>query len=227
MLPAVTWRIINPVRSLIANLGAAECYKIEHLKSEPIQKVIQQAKVIYSTSFFLTVSPESLVELGKHATTYNKAFMLNVSAEFLVQFFWEQMQTVVPYADFVFANESEGTAYGRKSGWGEDLRVMAKNLSEQPKTNPKRKRTVIITQGPRPTLVYHDGKIAEYPPIECKKEDIVDLNGAGDCFVGGFLAGFVQGKSIDECIAAGHYASNTIIKVSGVKLPRNCDFRFK
>ena len=33
---------------------------------------------------------------------------------------------------------------------------------------------------------------------------IVDTNAAGDAFAGGFLGAFVAGKSIDECIIAGH-----------------------
>jgi len=32
---------------------------------------------------------------------------------------------------------------------------------------------------------------------------VVDLNGAGDAFVGGFMAQFALGKSVEECIKAG------------------------
>lgn len=37
-----------------------------------------------------------------------------------------------------------------------------------------------------------------------KYEDIIDTNGAGDAFAGGFLGAFVSGKSLDECVEAGH-----------------------
>ena len=46
------------------------------------------------------------------------------------------------------------------------------------------------------------------------KENIMDLNGAGDAFVGGFLAQYVQGRSVQKCIDAGLYLSGDIIKSS-------------
>jgi len=37
-----------------------------------------------------------------------------------------------------------------------------------------------------------------------KDEEIVDTNGAGDAFAGGFLGAFISGKTLDESVAAGH-----------------------
>lgn len=37
-----------------------------------------------------------------------------------------------------------------------------------------------------------------------KDSEIVDTNGAGDAFAGGFLGGLVLGKPLDECVIAGH-----------------------
>jgi adenosine kinase len=39
-------------------------------------------------------------------------------------------------------------------------------------------------------------------PLQDKQ--IVDTNGAGDAFAGGFLGALVSGKSIDEAVLAGH-----------------------
>jgi sugar/nucleoside kinase (ribokinase family) len=39
-----------------------------------------------------------------------------------------------------------------------------------------------------------DGKIARYPVIALPKEKLVDTNGAGDAFVGGFLSQLVTGR---------------------------------
>jgi len=43
----------------------------------------------------------------------------------------------------------------------------------------------------------------------------VDSNGAGDSFVGGFLAGVVRGVPLEACVTAGHYAAGVILRVSG------------
>lgn len=53
--------------------------------------------------------------------------------------------------------------------------------------NEKRRRIVIITQGPDPTIVYQSGdeNPVEYPVIEVDYGEIVDTNGVGDAFAGG------------------------------------------
>ena len=45
-----------------------------------------------------------------------------------------------------------------------------------------------------------------------KEEEIVDTNGAGDAFAGGFIGAFVLGKSIDECVEAGHKLGAMCVK---------------
>ena len=44
-------------------------------------------------------------------------------------------------------------------------------------------------------------------------------------FVGGFLSQLVQGKSIEDCVRAGHYAARHIIQVSGCVLKGKPDFQ--
>mmetsp|Transcript_38515 Transcript_38515/g.61058 ORF Transcript_38515/g.61058 Transcript_38515/m.61058 type:complete len:170 (-) Transcript_38515:23-532(-) len=53
---------------------------------------------------------------------------------------------------------------------------------------------------------------------------IVDTNGAGDSFVGGFLSKHVEGKSIEECVNAGHYCASKVIQVSGAVYNGKPDF---
>ncbi|KHN30910.1 Adenosine kinase 2 [Glycine soja] len=48
-----------------------------------------------------------------------------------------------------------------------------------------------------------DEKMKLYPVILLPKGKLVDTNGAGDAFVGGFLSQLVDQKSIEECVRAG------------------------
>lgn len=113
------------------------------------------------------------------------------------------------HCDFVICNESEAAAWAAASGLPDqnDIPAIAKSLATLPKSNASRARTVIITQGPRSTVVVTSSepdtpKIYEVHPL--KDEEIVDTNGAGDAFAGGFIGGLVLGKSLDECVIAGH-----------------------
>jgi adenosine kinase len=53
---------------------------------------------------------------------------------------------------------------------------------------------------------------------------LVDTNGAGDAFCGGFLAQMVLGKPVSESVRAGHFAARTIIQNSGCAFPKECNF---
>jgi len=146
--------------------------------------------------------------------------MINLAAGFIIQFFWDALNSVLPYADFVVCNEDEAALFAEKSGWAkDDLQGCAANLSNLPKLNDKRKRTVIFTQGKEPTIVAIDGQITLYPVLPIDKSLIVDTNGAGDSFVGGLLAGLAADKPLAVCIAAGQYCASKIIQVEGAQYP--------
>ena len=57
------------------------------------------------------------------------------------------------------------------------------------------------------------------------KDQLVDTNGAGDAFVGGFLAQLVLGKDVAKAVDAGHYAARHIIQVSGTTLDKPCEYK--
>jgi len=211
-------------RTLVTNLGAANNYKISHLHLPEIQQIVHSAKFFYGTGYFLTVSPDSALELGKHAAETGKTFLFNLAAPFIIQFFFDQLNALLPYIDTLFSNESEAATFGEKMGWGTDLHEIAKKIAALPKVNVAVPRTVIFTQGSKSTIVFRKGVVAEYKPIPVPAEEIVDLNGAGDSFVGGYLAGLVSGKKEDQCLRAGHYAAYEVIRRSGCTLPEKPSF---
>lgn len=212
-------------RSLVANLSAANNYKVEHLQRPEIWAVVEKAKFFYIAGFFLTVSPEAIMLIAKHAQAEKKTFMMNLAAPFLCQFFSAPLLAAVPYVDVLFGNETEALAFGGVQGWEtKDVTEIAVKISEMPLVEGKGKRTVVITQGPDPTVVVKDGQVTKYPVIPISKEKIVDTNGAGDSFVGGFLSQLVQGKPISESIKAGNYAANVVIQRTSCTFPPKPSF---
>ena len=149
---------------------------------------------------------------------------MNLSAPFIVDFFSEQLSACMPYVDFLFANESEAMAYGKNKDYGTDVATIALKIAAQPKASGARPRIVVFTQGSEPTIVAVNGSISTFPVDLLPKENLVDTNGAGDAFVGGFLSRLALGLPIDECVRAGHYASRVIIQRSGCTFPKDCDY---
>lgn len=210
--------INNHERSLIANLAAANKFTEDFLNSDEKMAVWNKAQFFYVAGFFLTVSPPTIQRIAKHALANNKVFAMNLSAPFLPQFFKDPMMAALPYTNFLFGNESEAEAFGKVHDF-KDTSTEAVAL-EVAKLECKHKggRTVVFTQGAEDTIVVQDGKLTKYAVPKIAKEDMVDVNGAGDAFVGGFLSQLIKGKSIKEAVDAGHYAAGYIIRRSGCVL---------
>lgn len=159
--------------------------------------------------------------------------MLSLSAPFIPQFFKDQVDTVMPYTDYVFCNETEARSYSASHGWGtEDVVEIAKKLAQLPKKNTARPRVAVVTQGTLPTVVATGADVKEFSVREISKEQINDTNGAGyvsseiscksllanrisDAFAGGFCAGIVQGKSLEDSMDMGQWLASLSIQELG------------
>ncbi len=207
-------------RSLCAYLAAANHFSKDHLDVPEVKALMEKASYYYIGGFPLTVCPDAMLQVAQHAAKENKLFSMNLSAPFLCEFFKDPMMQVIPYVDILFGNESEAAKFAEVQGFGTtDLKEVAKKIAALPKENSSRSRMVVITQGADPTIVFENGEIKEFPIIAIAAENIVDTNGAGDAFVGGFLAQLVQKKSLEDSIRCGNYAANFIIQQSGCSLP--------
>lgn len=77
------------------------------------------------------------------------------------------------------------------------------------------------------TAFSHENATREFPVPVIPEDEKRDTNGAGDAFVGGFLAQFIMTggsdvsnlsknpKVLEECIKIGYYAASKIIRISG------------
>ncbi|KAK7285036.1 hypothetical protein RJT34_19793 [Clitoria ternatea] len=217
--------VVGGERSLVANLAAANCYKTEHLKRPENWALVEKAKYFYIAGFFLTVSPDSIQLVAEHAAANNKIFTMNLSAPFICEFFKDVQEKALPYTDFIFGNETEARTFSKVHGWETDnVEEIAIKISQWPKASGTHKRITVITQGADPVCVAEDGKVKTFPVPLLPKEKLIDTNGAGDAFVGGFLSQLILEKPIEDCVRAGSYAANVIIQRSGCTYPEKPDF---
>lgn len=133
---------------------------------------------------------------------------MNLSAPFICQFFKEPLQEILPFIDIVIGNESEAEAYATSFGLPtpKDCVATAKALAALSKANPGKPRIVVITQGADETIVVDSNKpdeVKKYAVAKIADEKIVDTNGAGDAFAGGFMGALVAGKTLEEAVVAG------------------------
>ncbi|ODN96575.1 adenosine kinase [Cryptococcus wingfieldii CBS 7118] len=219
-------------RSLCTTLRAAEEFTPSHLSTPEVAKLIDGAKYFYIGGFFLTHGVESALEIAKTAASKGKIVVLNLSAPFIPQFFKVQLEALLPHVDVLIGNESEAASYATATGMSDaPVKEIAAALAALPKTNSSRPRVVVITQGADSTLVassspsgsagnlsLSDENPKTYPVSKLSDDQIVDTNGAGDMFAGGFLGALAQGKTLDESIEIGHKLGQMCVGQIGPKL---------
>jgi len=221
--------ILDKERSLTTDLSAANNYKASHLQEAAQMKVLESAKIVYSAGFFITVSPESMDIAAAKMIEKKGTYCLNLSAPFIVQVppFRAQLEKLLPSTDYLFGNETEAQAYAEAVGWDtKDVEFIAIRLSLVPMIGEKPNRKVVITQGADPTIVAIRGQVTKYPVVPLSKDKIVDTNGAGDAFVGGFLAALAKGKDMEGCCKAGASSACVVIQHSGCTYPAKPDYSF-
>ena len=107
--------------------------------------------------------------------------------------------------DITFANEQEITSL-----------IEAKNFDEVISFSKQLNKLVVITRGEKGAVAIKGEEIAE-SDIQ-KNLKIVDLTGAGDLFAAGFLHGYINKFSIDECLEKGTQMSSRVIQQIGARL---------
>mmetsp|Transcript_6713 Transcript_6713/g.10687 ORF Transcript_6713/g.10687 Transcript_6713/m.10687 type:complete len:341 (+) Transcript_6713:75-1097(+) len=214
-------------RSMCTNLMASKNFRISHVQKPENLKIIREAKIIYSAGFFVTASIDSMQLAAREAAKSGAKYCFNLAAPFLMQVpcFKTAIMEVMPMVDVLFGNEAEALAYSESETWGStDISFIATRLSLIPNAKGEH-RVVVITQGSQATIVAINGHITKYPIIELPKEKLVDTNGAGDSYVGGFLAALSKNLPIAECCKAGAYAASVIVQHSGCTFPSTPDYK--
>lgn len=214
--------IVGKERALCANLAASCKYPTSHLDAN--MSMLESAKMVYVTAFFITSNVEAMRKVGRYCAENDKPMAFNIAAPFLLFTNFDDVMDAIEHADYTFCNEDEASTFAEKQGFKpEDREAAAKYMATFKKANAKRNRISIVTQGAQPVIIAISNgegeceiKSVAIPAVSGDK--IVDTNGCGDAFVGGFLASMQMGKTFDEAIERG-------ISLSGHVLQRDgCDF---
>jgi sugar/nucleoside kinase (ribokinase family) len=109
------------------------------------------------------------------------------------------------HLDIVFANESEILSLFNTN----DLKKIINFCKDL-------KKLFVITRSNKGSLTVFDQNIVEYKAKENLK--IIDLTGAGDLFLAGFIGNYIKNKSLKECLHLGTEMASKIIQKIGARL---------
>ncbi|HXG64130.1 MAG TPA: sugar kinase [Blastocatellia bacterium] len=102
----------------------------------------------------------------------------------------EEIREVLAHTDILFVNEPEAKQLTRQQEVQEALKSLGWLVP-----------CAVVKLGPQGAIGTREGEVARAPGF---KVNTVDTTGAGDSFAAGFVHGFLEGKSLRECLEIGN-----------------------
>ncbi len=197
-------------RAHITDLGASISISKEFVDRN--WNKFKHVKLIYTELFIVKTKREICFKLAEFGARTETIYGFNLPAAFFLETYTQDISKLCEYADIIFANAQEALLFCqildfKTTGTPEDLaEQLCKRIN---KINKNKKRIVVVTSGPLPAACCeYDHKLKKvtfcdsFPVKNVSVENIVDTNGAGDSFAGGFLSQLMKGKSLDKCMKA-------------------------
>lgn len=182
------------------------------LKEKDWKKVLKLAEIEISEYDFIVASGslppgvpiDFYSKLGKIVLGQGKKYILDTSGDFLVE-------GIKNGATFIKPNEEEFEALIEKTASSGKEDLIDKLFSQGVEH-------IIHTMGKDGTFLYNQSGSKKFT---LPKVEVNSSIGAGDSFVGGLVAGLVEGKTVEDAICYGIAAASSTLKTPGTDL---CQF---
>jgi len=208
-------------RSLTANIGAALKVTQSHV-SESLQNLEEDPAFYYIEGFFIPEKMDICRFLhDKYSKNAQTALITNLNAPYIVKTFPKDITWLTRKADLVFGNRDEFEELASINGFQTMEDLLTELLNSYTRTD--RRKIIVVTDGAQPVM-YFEGNASEietnvFNVPEVNDDDCVDTTGAGDSFVAGFINGYIEGKTVRDCVELGCEISSQVIRAIGCNLP--------
>lgn len=189
-------------RSMNTYLGACVDLGPEHVEED----VVAEAKVTYFEGYLWDPprAKEAIREAARIAHAHGREVSMTLSDPFCVDRYRAEFLDLMRSGtvDIVFANRNEALSLYET----EDFELALKKIGEDCKL-------AAVTMSEEGAIIIRGGERVRVPayPIE----ELVDTTGAGDLFAAGFLFGYTQGRSLEDCGKLGCLAAAVVIQQIG------------
>ena len=181
-------------RCLVPDIQASKNLSKEFIE-EKLESIYQH-DVLLIEGYYLKENYDLCKFLCQEFKKQNKLVILTLSAVCIVQYHMDKIREIADMSDMIIGNmeETEVLAGGKNAVFQDTYEKVHKILS------PKN-RLLVVTCGSHGVYcsIYNYQSMRLDLILQCfpnfvKNDDIVDLNGAGDAFLGGFLAMYLKGN---------------------------------
>lgn len=190
-------------RSMATFLGATR----EITKADIDENIIENAKVTYLEGYLWDEqhAKDAMREAVRLAVKYGREIAFSLSDAFCVSRHKEEfLELITNHVDVLFANEAEV----KELFGGSNVMDAAHKLSEICKVSA-------ITLGNKGSIIISGGEVITVQAGTGL--NVVDTTGAGDLYASGFLFGYTQGYSLEECGRVATLSASEIIQHLGAR----------
>ena len=173
-------------------------------ESDIVPDIISKSEILFLEGY--------LWDEGEPKQAFNKAInhsnkvAMSLSDQFCVDRHKHHFLNLVQNRlDVTFANEQEIISL-----------INAKNFDEALSFCKQVGKLIIITRGEKGAVAIHNQEIVTIGSNKNLK--VVDLTGAGDLFAAGFLYGYINKLSINDCLEKGNTMASKVIQQIGARL---------
>lgn len=223
-------------RHLYTDLGASDKITLQHFQS--FSHILSNLEIFYADAYLVGKRFECYKYFFANETLMsNVTLALSMASQFTIQEFYDNLQQIFPFLDYIFINSDEletlklkvrenNTNNHSEENFSNNIEFMVNFLKQIDKRNKEKKTVMINTRSKDDVLlVSYDYVRQSYvsmniPIIDLDRSRIVDLNGAGDAFAAGFLAGLISGLPLEDCAYMGNRLASEIIQLRGFQLPQ-------
>ena len=237
---------VNPLLQIIPNMKTSRCavgiyqkercllpeinasnFLSDDFVSQNGQEILSHDALIIE-GYFLKEKFELCKKMCLEFIKLKKLVILTLSDTSMIEFHKEKIVEIANLADMIVGNfpAAEILADGRGKSMKETFEKIHKKLINK-------ERMLVITagcQGAFCSKFNYEKMQLEFLfqdfPQNIKNSDIIDLNGAGDAFLGGFLSQQMQGKTLTACCKCGNEIANVVIRNVGCTFPKNTKISF-
>ena len=211
-------------KCLVPDIQASKYLSKEFIEDK--KNIILNHEVLLIEGYFLKENFELCKYLCEEFNKGQKLVILTLSAVVIIQHNIDKIIEIANISDMIIGNmeETEVLAGGKNTVFQVTYEKVHKILSP-------RNRLLVVTCGSHGVYCskYNYKSMRLELILQCfpnfiKNDEIVDLNGAGDAFLGGFLAMYLKGNRgnrLFPCCKMGNDAANVILRNIGCTFPKN------
>jgi len=170
------------------------------------EAVVAGAEVVYVEGYLwdTPTMKASVLKASEIAARSDTKFSLSLSDSFCVDRFRDEfVELVENKVDILFANEAEITALYQVNTFDEAVeKIQAVG------------KLAALTRGEKGSVVVTKDALIEVPAMPTT---VKDTTGAGDLYAAGFLYGFTNGHSLEDCAKLGGLAAAEVISHLGAR----------